>query len=182
MGGDVIFGMDTSTVATGFGHGGPSDGGPRGGVWEFPGSDELGGKFDMTLMKTGQSIMEMSKVLHPRAAYVEAPLDLIDRRHSAASAAALMQLAGAVRMAFALVHVRVVLCAVHNVRKAFGVNPYLPSDEAKAAVQAKCDALGWTYKDHNEADAKATWHYGMLQEYPGWKANQPLLFQQGQVA
>lgn len=175
----MITGVDASTVATGYAFGGPQDAGPRGGVWKLPGADELGGKFDMTLMKTGQSVMELSRLLRPRAAYIEAPLDLIDRKHSAATAAALMQLAGALRMSFALVKVRVVLCAVHNVRKAFGVNPYLPSEEAKAAVQARCDDLGWTYDDHNVADAKATWAYGMMQEYPGWKPNQPLLFETG---
>lgn len=173
----MIFGIDASTTITGYCFGDQTQPGPRGGVWTFPGADELGGKFDMTLMKTGQSVMELSRLLRPRAAYIEAPLDLIDRKHSAATAAALMQLAGALRMSFALVKVRVVLCAVHNVRKAFGVNPYLPSDEAKAAVQARCDVLGWTYADHNEADAKATWAYGMIQEYPGWKPNQPQLFE-----
>lgn len=173
---DDVIGVDASTVATGFAAGGPLDAVPRGGVWRLPGCDELGGQFDMTLKRTGQSIMELSKMLRPRAAYVEAPLDLIDRKHAAATAAALMQLAGAVRMAFALVHVRVVLCATHNVRKGFGVDPYLPTEKAKAAVQAQCDRLGWTYADDNEADAKATWHYGMRQEYPSWRPNAPQLF------
>ena len=98
--------------------------------------------------------MELSKLLRPRAVYIEAPLDVIDRRHSAATAAALMQLAGALRMAIALVQVRVELCAVHNVRKDFGIDPYLTTDLAKKAVMARCDALGWTYADDNEADAK----------------------------
>lgn len=172
----MIFGIDASTVATGFAHGGPLDTLPRGGVWKLPGCDEEGGKFDVTLKRVGQSLMEMAKLLKPRAIYIEAPLDLIDRRHSAASAAALMQMAGALRMAIALVDARVELCAIHNVRKTFGVNPYLPSEQAKDAVMARCSDLGWTYQDDNEADAKATWHYGMKREYPGWVPNQPLLF------
>lgn len=147
----------------------------------MPGCDELGGKFDITLKRVGQSVMELSKLLKPRAIYIEAPLDLIDRRHSAATAAALMQLAGALRMAIALVEARVELCAIHNVRKAFGVDPYLPSDKAKAAVMARCDAFGWTYADDNEADAKACWHYAMVREYPGWKPNQPQLFDQARA-
>lgn len=173
----MLIGLDASTVATGFATGGPQDAAPRGGVWKLPGADELGGKFDITLARAGQSIMELSRMLRPRAVYIEAPLDLIDRRHSAATAAALMQLAGGMRMAIALVQARVELCAIHNVRKAFGVDPYLPGDLAKKAVMARCDALGWTYADDNEADAKATWAYGMGQEYPGWKPNQPLLFE-----
>lgn len=177
----MLIGIDASTVATGFATGGPKDAGPRGGVWKLPGADEVGGKFDVTLARVGQSIMELSRLLRPRAVYIEAPLDLIDRKHSAASAAALMQLAGGLRMAIALVQVRVELCAVHNVRKAFGVDPFLPSDEAKKAVMARCDQLGWTYGGHDEADAKACWHYGMTKEYPGWKANAPLLFDQGKI-
>lgn len=173
----MIIGIDASTVATGFAHGGEQDAFPRGGVWDLPGCDEVGGKFDVTLARVGQSIMELSRLLRPRAVYIEAPLDVIDRKHSAATAAALMQLAGGMRMAIALVQARVELCAIHNVRKAFGVDPYLPSELAKKAVMARCDALGWSYKDHNEADAKATWHYGMKQEYPGWSPTQPQLFE-----
>jgi hypothetical protein len=172
----VIFGIDASTVATGYAHGGPQDAVPRGGVWKLPGCDELGGKFDVTLKRVGQSLMENAKLLKPRAIYIEAPLDLIDRRHSAATAAALMQMAGALRMAIALVDARVELCAIHNVRKTFGVNPFLLSEQAKKAVMARCDELGWSYQDDNEADAKATWHYGMKQEYPGWVPNQRQLF------
>ena len=100
----------------------------------------------------------------------------VDREHSAAAAAALIQLAGGMRMAASLVHCRVELRATFNVRKAFGVDPFLRDAAAKAAVMAKLDEWGWSYKDDNEADAKLLWAFGMKEEYSGWRPNQPLLF------
>lgn len=172
----MIFAIDGSTVKTGFAHGGPSDPSPRGGVWKLPGASELGGVFDHTLANVGRSIMEHCRLLRPRAVYIEAPMEKVDREHSAATAAALIQLAGGMRMAVALVQCRVELCATFNVRKTFGVDPYLRDRAAKLAVMAKLTEWGWTYSDDNEADAKLTWAYGTQREYPGWAPNAPLLF------
>lgn len=172
----MIIGIDASTVATGFAAGGPKDGSPRGGVWKLSGCDELGGKFDHTILNLGRSMMETARVMRPIAFYIEAPFTTIDREHSRQTAAALAQLTGGMRLAAALVQARVELCAVFNVRKTFGLDPYLGGREAKAIVMAKLDAWGWTYADDNEADAKLTWAYGMKCEYPGWAPNAPLLF------
>lgn len=172
----MIIGIDGSTKATGYAFGGDQDALPRGGVWTTPGCDEMGGKFDITLGNLGRSIMEVSKLLRPRAIYIEGPMDEIDREHSRATWAALMQLTGGMRTAAALVQCRVELVSVYNVRKFFIGTGRLPGEIAKKKVQERCTELGWEFKDHNHADALATWAFGMSREYPGWAPNQRLLF------
>ncbi|WP_298800021.1 hypothetical protein [uncultured Devosia sp.] len=173
----MILAYDASTVAMGFAHGGPVDPAPRGGVWKLAGCDEH--LFDHTLGSVGRSLVQQVQFLRPRAVYLEAPMSKVDRNHSEASAAALAQMTGGIRMQLGMLHIRVVMCSVFNVRKAFGVNPYLPRKEAKEAVQSLCDNLGWSYANDDESDAKAVWAYGMAREYPGWKPNQPQLFSVG---
>lgn len=175
----MIIGIDGSTVASGFAFGGPQDCGPRGGTWKLPGADEQ--VFDRTITMLGNSIMQLARMVKPTAIYIEAPFAKIDREHSEHAAVALMQLAGGMRLAAGLVQCRVELIAVYNVRKYFIGTGYLSRDEAKPRVMEKCKALGWTYSDDNESDAKAVWAYGMSIEHPGWRPNAPQLFDEGRV-
>jgi Holliday junction resolvasome RuvABC endonuclease subunit len=170
----MILGVDASAVATGYAFGGPQDAMPRGGVWKTPGCDEH--LFDRTLGMLASSVIAQSQVIKPKAIYLEAPFAKIDREHSEATAIALMQITGAVRAAANMARIKIHLCSVFNVRKFFIGTGFLSRDEAKPRVMAKCKALGWSFADDNEADAKATWAYGMWRENPHWLPNQPLLF------
>jgi hypothetical protein len=53
----------------------------------------------------------------------------------------------------------IVTASVGDVRAHFIGDRSLKRAQAKAAVMAKCQALGWRAKDDNQGDAAATWSY-----------------------
>lgn len=170
----MLIGIDASTTATGYAFGGMSDAAQRGGCWKLPGADEQ--VFDKTLARATESVSDLCKMLRAKHVVIEAPLLLVDNR-SAHTAMALIQLTGAIRAAARRAGARVTLCAASTVRKHFIGKGNLKSDEAKAAVMARCAELGWPFEnDNNRADANAVWAYGMGLHYPAWSVNNSPLF------
>lgn len=53
----------------------------------------------------------------------------------------------------------IVTASVSDVRNHFISQRNLKRAQAKAAVMAKCEVLGWSVKDDNQGDAAATWSY-----------------------
>jgi Holliday junction resolvasome RuvABC endonuclease subunit len=170
----LLIAIDASTVATGFVFGGPGDGAPRGGVWRLPGADEV--VFDRTLSLAGESLQGLAQLVEAKHVAIEAPLHVIDRFHSAASASALIQLTGALRAAAHRAGCKVHLFAVSHARKHFIGTSHLNGDEAKAAVMARCKQLGWAFQDNNQADACAVWALAMACIYPKWAPQTGPLF------
>lgn len=160
----MLLAIDGSTVATGFAVGGPGSARPRGGVWRLPGADEL--VFDRTLAQVAESIMLTAQACKAVWCCIEAPMETIDRFHSAASAIALMQLTGAMRAGAARAGCKIDLVSVRQARRHFIGTGYLDGDTAKALVMKRCRELGWPYEDDNQADANAVWAYGMARHYP----------------
>lgn len=58
-------------------------------------------------------------------------------------------------------------CSAADVRHYFLGQRNIPGDQAKRLVCQRCDALGWSYSDHNAADALALWAYACEKEHPG---------------
>ena len=166
--------LDASTVATGFAFGGPGDGVPRGGVWKLPGADEL--VFDRTLSIVAESLSALAKMLKADHVAIEAPLLMVGPNHRAQTAMVLIQLTGALRAAAHRAGCRVHLISVQSARAHFIGHGRLPRDEAKAAVQARCKALGWPFADDNQADACAVWSLAMARIYPKWAPQTGPLF------
>ena len=132
--------------------------------------------FDRTLVKVSESIRELARLIKAKRVVIEAPLLLNDSHHGADITVKLMQLTGAMRAAAARSGCIVTLVAVSTVRKHFIGAGRLPSNQAKAAVQARCDQLGWPYIDDNQADSAAVWSWGMSTFYPKWSPNSTPLF------
>lgn len=170
----MIIGVDASTVATGFAFGGPGDAVPRGGVWKFPGADEL--NFDRTLDMAGQSLHGLARMIGAKEVAIEAPMLKIDWKHSRAAASALIQLTGALRAAAHRAGCRVFLISVAQAREHFIGTARLGGDDGKAAVQARCRTLRWPFADDNQADANAVWALQMARTYPRWAPGQGPLF------
>jgi Holliday junction resolvasome RuvABC endonuclease subunit len=59
-------------------------------------------------------------------------------------------------------NVRVSEYPIATVRKHFIGHGGLPGKEAKAAVMARCRALGWDVEDDNQGDACAVWDYARM--------------------
>lgn len=168
-GGEMLIGIDGSTVRTGFAFGGIENGSPKGGVWRMPGADEI--VFDKTLGGIYESVSILARNVGAEHVCVEAPLLLSDKDHAAHTAMSLIQLTGAIRAAASRAGCKVHLVAVSTVRKHFIGVGNLPGKEAKRRVQERCRQLGWSFEDDNQADANAVWAYGMARFYPKWAPN-----------
>jgi Holliday junction resolvasome RuvABC endonuclease subunit len=162
----MLLAIDGSTVCTGFAFGGERDGSPKGGIWKLPGGDDL--NMDCTLGSLAKQIRMFATFVNAKHICIEAPILKVDRYHSAASAKALIQLTGAMRGAAWEASARIHLYTVEEVREYFTGQKYLPGPEGKLAVQRRCQKLGWTYQNDDEADAKAVWAYGMSLNFPLW--------------
>lgn len=93
---------------------------------------------------------------------VEAAMRTIDRNHSDYSAFLLTSLSAVAREAACRAGVLIVEPAECEIwRRHFIGSGHLPGPIAKAKCLARCDALGYTYQDHNAAEACGVWHYGM---------------------
>lgn len=176
----MLVAIDASTRSTGFAFGGQNDGSPRGGCWVLPGADEH--VFDLTLSKAAESIGELCRMVRADHLMIEAPLLLVDREHSAATAMALIQLTGAIRAAAKRAGAKVHLASVQTVRKHFIGVGNLKRDEAKKAVMDRCRLLGWSVKNDDQGDATAVWAYGMARLYPKWAPQTGPLFAAGERA
>jgi Holliday junction resolvasome RuvABC endonuclease subunit len=170
----MLIGIDASTVATGFAFGGVKDGRPKNGVWKGLGASDL--VFDRTLASMSESLSLLIRATRAERVCIEAPLLVNDSQHGAHVTMALIQLTGALRSAAYRAGAQVKLVAVSTVRAHFIGAGHLGSKEAKAAVQRRCDQLGWSYVDDNAADANAVWCWGMSTFYPAWAPNGTPLF------
>lgn len=173
----MLLAIDGSTVRTGFAIGGPGDVRPRGGVWKLPGCDEL--VFDTTLATVAECVMLTAQACKAEWCCIEAPLDIIDRYHSAVTAMALMQLTGAIRAGAKRAGCKIDLVSVRQARRHFIGTGYLDGDTAKTLVMKRCRELGWTYQDDNQADANAVWAFGMSRHYPKHAPETTALFAAG---
>lgn len=170
----MLVAIDASTRSTGFAFGGQGDGRPRGGCWDLPGCDEQ--VFDVTLARITGSVSELCRMVKAEHVMIEAPLLLVDREHSSATAMALIQLTGAVRAAAKRAGAKIHLASVQTVRKHFIGSAHLKRAEAKAAVMARCRQLGWPCINDDQGDANAVWAYGMALIYPKWAPQTGPLF------
>lgn len=172
----MLLAIDASTTASGYAFGAPSDGAPKGGVWRLPGaSDEV---LDITLGRIGESVSELCRMIRCQHVAIEAPL-FLGEGSNAHTIGALMQLTGAIRCVAKRAGCTIKLYGSSSVRRTFIGKGNLKSKEAKAAVMARCDQLGWNYNNsHDQADAIATWAHAMTKQYPtySWPLSTSPLF------
>lgn len=96
---------------------------------------------------------------------VEAALRVVDRNHSDYSAFLLTSLSAVAREAGARsgAHVEPVEC--DKWRKHFLGTARVSTAEGKAGAIKRCEQLGYTYQDHNAAEACGVWDYGRAKFY-----------------
>lgn len=128
------------------------------------------------------SLTSLAQLVRAQSVCIEAPLHVIDRFHSAASASALIQLTGALRAAAHRAGCKVMLVSVHAARRHFIGTARMNGADAKAAVMQRCRVLGWDYQGNdNIGDAMAVWSLGMALRYPKRAPLTDPLFAQGRA-
>jgi len=141
---------------------------PRGGAKRFAVAGASNGLIGRGCLNW---FVEFLKVSPVDALYFEAPFDprQMGDRTTFATARVLIGLPFLIEtLAEAKSIFRVRECMVGDVRKHFtGRNAR--GDDGKASVQLQCRALGWSFSNDNEADAKAVWSYACSIEAPGIK-------------
>ena len=169
-----ILALDVSTVRAGFCTGAPDKGSPiGGGSWDLPGANEF--VFDRTTGKLFKSVREIARLVRPEWIIVEAYI-APSWESNFHTISALIELTGAVRAAASITGCKFKRISSSTVRSHFIGRGNLPSAKAKLAVQDRCDQLGWSYKDHDHADAIAIWSWGMSTYYREWAPRSTPLF------
>lgn len=170
----MVLGLDSSTRNLGFAIGDKSFLYPRGGVYKLPGA-----KDEFLLAETMAGALNgMISLIHafkPDRVFIEAPIQAGFAGRSAHTDMVLALLTGAIMGQFAIAKIPCRPVSSGTVRKFF-IHNGRPKGNPKIPVMKRCDELGWTYKDDNEADAKAVWAFGMSVAHPGWTPDSKGLF------
>jgi crossover junction endodeoxyribonuclease RuvC len=157
----VILALDLAT-RSGWALGGPQDGCPKTGTWDFPGFSV--GCLNATLASLHASVTQFCIAAKVRIVAIEAPL-LLPKR-SPHTAIGLISMVGVARCAAYQRGANVVLENVQTVRRHF-IGEARP-DNPKEAVLERCELLGWPAVDDNAGDAAALWCWAMSVYHPNW--------------
>lgn len=163
----MILALDINSKSTGAAFGGPGDAMPRTLTWKLYGCAD-----EQDLARSGASlyraITEISRIIKPRWLYYEAPFNPQDGRgHTNHQAVRALLSLAAVAMAAGLnsgAQIRPV--HVQTWRKHF-LGHGRPEDP-KAVTMKRCELLGWSVANHDEADSAGIWCFAMLSQYPQW--------------
>lgn len=170
---DALLAFDINSNRTAWAFGGPADRCARAGVWHLPGcktTDDL----RRSCKGLHNSISELGRLLHPAFIYLEAPFTPMHGRGNAHTTFVLAVLYGAASAAAANTGAVVSDAHVQSWRKAFtGLGR---PENPKQATMDRCAQLGWSPKNHDEADAMGIWCHGMLLRYPRWSFKPAALF------
>lgn len=159
----MLIALDINSERTGYALGGPDDGAPRAAVWTMAGGSDL----PRACGTLYNSIIELSKVFHPRFVVIEAPLPA-GARGSAHAALVLISLYGAACAAGRNAGATVVPVAVSKWRKHFIGHGNLKGDVAKRMTLDRCRLMRWKAENHDEGDACGVWSWGMATRYRHW--------------
>ncbi len=96
---------------------------------------------------------------------IEAAMQVVDSEHSAYSAFLLISLQAVAREAAcrAGASVETVECGIW--RRHFLGTARVSTEEGKRGAMKRCDQLGYTYQDHNAAEAGGIWDFGIAKHY-----------------
>lgn len=177
----MLLSLDLNTKRCGLGFGGPQDGSPRLGTWQLFGTADEDA-LARSCAALYRSISDLCKLIHPQFVYYEAPFNPQDARghtnHQAVrgllSLAAVAMAAG--RNAGAMTYP----AHVQSWRKSFCGHGR--PENPKQATIARCNLLGWSVANDDEADAAGVWAYGMSIRFPKWAPKATPLFSKGRVA
>jgi hypothetical protein len=120
-----------------------------------PGSDH-----DLVFANMLRFAKELIEVEQPDRVVFEAPIaSMIRGKTTIHTVELLIGLPAVLQATTNLLGVSVRQASISEVRSHFIGTHRLKSDEAKAAVMARCRQLGWTFVDNNAADALALWDF-----------------------
>ena len=160
----MLLALDIS-LTTGAAWGGPSSHSPRSAVCKLP---EGRDNFDRALVGLRDYVMMMCKFEKVEIVAIEAAMRRVDREHSEYAAFLLTSLSAVAREAASRHGARIVPAECHTWRRHFIGSGNLSGEDSKRAAMKMCDRLGWTYQDHNAAEACGVWHWGMARHFPKW--------------
>lgn len=172
-----IIALDINSRSVGVAFGDCDSPAPRCTTW-LPGGCEDDDALIRSCAGLYNSIVELSKIVHPAFVIVEAPLDIPGRNPR--TGRALLSLAFVGATAAQNVGARPVLGHVGTWRKHF-TGQGRPEDP-KGATMERCRILGWTVKNHDEGDASGLWCWGMSKYFPRWSPNGTPLFARKEAA
>lgn len=92
---------------------------------------------------------------------IEAAMPKVDRDHSYYTAFLLISLQAVIREAACSAGARVEPISCKTWRAHFIGNGNLDGETSKKLAMQRCDQLGYTYQDHNAAEAAGLWDYGV---------------------
>lgn len=157
----MLLALDIS-LTTGGAWGGADAPRPRTAVIKLP---EGPANFDRALVGLREWVAMTCRFEKVEYCLVEAALRVVDSGHSEYSAFLLTSLSAVAREAAhrAGAHVEPVNCDVW--RKHFLGTARVSTEEGKRGAMKRCDQLGYTYQDHNAAEAAGVWDFGVAKFY-----------------
>ena len=164
----MLLALDINSKRVGYAFGDQETSHPRTGSWALAGcenEDDLQRSCGYLL----ESILALSKVIHPTVIVYEAPFAPQNGRGSANVVRALFSLSGVAMGAGATLQARLLSAHVATWRKAFTGHGF-PKNPKTATIEA-CHARGWEPQNHDAADAAGVWFWGMCACFPKWRAN-----------
>jgi hypothetical protein len=157
----VLLALDIS-LTTGAAWGRVGEARPRTAVIKLPAKEE---NFDRALVGLREWVAMTCRFEKVEFCLVEAALRVVDSEHSDYSAFLLTSLSAVAREAAkrAGAHVEAVKC--DDWRKHFLGTARVSTEEGKRGAKKRCDQLGYTYQDHNAAEAAGVWDYGIARHF-----------------
>jgi hypothetical protein len=174
----MLLALDIS-LTTGFALGGVSNGAPRTGLFRLPEGDH---NFDRALQMLREGVMMQCRFNKVEIVAIEAAMQKVNWQHSAYAAFLLTSLSAVAREAAQRHGARIMLVNVKTWRSSFIGNGNMEGEKAKRAACARCDLLGWNYRDGNNqesddiAEACGLFFYAMGTTYPRWRPSNPRVF------
>lgn len=152
----MLLALDIS-LTTGAAWGGADAPRPRTAVIELPqGLDN----FDRALVGLREWVAMTCRFEKIELVLVEAALRVVDREHSDYSAFLLTSLSAVAREAAKRAGANVVPVDCATWRKHFLGTAHVSTAAGKAGAMKRCTQLGYTFQDHNAAEAAGIWDYG----------------------
>lgn len=169
-----VLGIDAATRRTGYATGSPDRDRPiGGGSWDLPGPDPL--VIFSTFTRAYGSIFDLCRVVKPEFTIIEANIAPMHGGSNVTTILALAQLVAVMVTAATNAGSKVELVSSKTIRKFFvGRGNFSKDEDPKLYVQERCDKLGWSYKNHDHADALAACAYGLNKHYSWTPEAKPL--------
>lgn len=165
-----ILALDLSSK-TGWAAPGPDRSKPVGGVLKIPFDENDNGEAFADLR---DGIARLINLNSPTHVAIEAPVPVTSHgriENLVDKASTVRFLLGTVAIAEEIAWRAGIECVEGRVNE---VRPFFcgRGEHSKGAVQARCQQLGWSFQDDNEADAKALWAYATAMLDPTWSFQQ----------